>query len=709
MQDATANAGSTGETVKVRDPLLDVLVALTRLHHKPFSAESLVAGLPLQGGLLTPDLFVRAAERAGFNAAHLQRDLYDITSLVLPVALILTDGNCCILLSQKNGEVSVMFPDEPKQAHSMTRDTLRERYSGRCMFLRPVHESPANESNRSHWFWSTIKRSRGLYAEVLVASFLVNLFALVTPLFIMNVYDRVVPNQAIETLWVLASGVAIVFMFDLVMKSLRGYFIDTAGKRADILLSSKTFSKVMDIKFSARPARVGSFANNLQEFDSFREFFTSTTLIAVIDLPFVFLFVLLIYAIGGILAVVPMVAIPLIVVVGMIFQKPLQELITKTFTEAAAKHAMLIETLTALDAVKSARAEGVMQQRWESFNARIAKLALKSRLLSLATINIAQVVQQMSTVAIVILGVYSILDGKLSVGGLIACTILTGRSLAPMAQVASILTRYHHSIASYGAIAQLMTLPVERPDGRKFLHRPNITGDIKFRDVSFAYPDQQIPAIKGISFSIREGEKVGIIGKTGSGKSTMQKLMMNFHDLSDGSILVSGTDLKQIDPTDLRRNISYVPQDVTLFSGTVRENIVLGAPLSTDESVLAAADLAGISDFLNEHPEGYDLLVSERGGNLSGGQRQGIAIARAMVSGASILLLDEPSNAMDNSTELVFKNRFEKYAETRTLILVTHKTSMLSLVDRLLVLNNGQLVADGPRDEIVKMLSGEQQ
>jgi ATP-binding cassette subfamily C protein LapB len=446
----------------------------------------------------------------------------------------------------------------------------------------------------------------------------------------------------------------------------------------------------------------------LQEFDSFREFFTSTTLIAVIDLPFVFLFVLLIYTIGGVLALVPLVAIPLIVIVGMTFQKPLQELITKTFTESARKHAMLIETLTALDTVKSARAEGVMQHRWESFNARIAKLSLKSRLLSLATINIAQVVQQMSTVAIVILGVYAILDGKLSVGGLIACTILTGRSLAPMAQVASILTRYHHSIASYGAIDQLMALPVERPEGRTFLHRPNISGDIDFRDVSFAYPEQQTPAIKEVSFSIREGEKVGIIGKTGSGKSTMQKLMMNFHDLSAGSILVSGTDLKQLDPTDLRRNISYVPQDVTLFSGTVRENIVLGAPLSTDESVLAAAELAGISEFLNEHPEGYDLVVSERGGNLSGGQRQGIAIARAMVSGASILLLDEPTNAMDNSTELIFKDRFEKYAETRTLILVTHKTSMLSLVDRLLVLNNGQLVADGPRDEVVKMLSGAQ-
>jgi len=708
MQNITTGNGDMGETATVRDSLLAALVALTRLHHKPFSAESLIAGLPLEAGLLTPDLFVRAAVRAGFNATHLERELHEIPTLVLPVALILKDGNCCILLSMQDQEVSVMFPDEQDKTHDMDLDTIRARYSGYCLFFKPEYKAQDAETENysDHWFWSTIRKSRGLYSEVLVASLLINLFALVTPLFIMNVYDRVVPNEAIETLWVLASGVAIVFLFDLVMKSLRGYFIDTAGKRADILLSSKTFSRVMDIKLSARPSRVGSFANNLQEFDSFREFFTSTTIIAIIDLPFVFLFVLLIYSIGGILASVPLVAIPLIVIVSMIFQRPLQELVNNTFIESARKHAMLIETLTALDTVKSTRAEGVMQHKWESFNARIAKLSLKSRFLSLTTINIAQAVQQIGTVAIVILGVYAILEGNLSVGGLIACTILTGRCLAPMAQVASILTRYHHSIASYNAIDRVMALPVERPEGRKFLHRPDINGDIEFRNVTFHYPEQQIPAIKDISFTIKVGEKVGIIGKTGSGKSTMQKLMMNFYDLSEGSILVSGTDLNQLDPTDLRRNISYVPQDVTLFNATIRENIVLGTPLSTDESVLAAAELAGISEYLNEHPEGYDLIVSERGGNLSGGQRQGIAIARALVNGASILLLDEPTNAMDNTTELVFKNRFADYIEARTLILVTHKTSMLSLVDRLLVLNNGQLVADGPKNEVLTALSG---
>ncbi len=708
MQDAASLNINDETATPAADPLLQALVALTRLHHKPFSAESLVAGLPLSNGRMTTDLFIRAADRAGFTAARFRRTLGEITDMVLPVALLLKNGNLCILVSREDDSAVVIYPAEPEKQHEISLDALTESYAGECLYFKPAPAPPATGfvSSGAHWFWSVIRKSRGLYVEILVASLLINLFALVTPLFVMNVYDRVVPNQAIETLWVLASGVVIVFIFDLIMKSLRGYFIDAAGKRADIILSSKTFSKVMDIKMSARPARVGSFANNLQEFDSFRDFFTSTTLIALIDLPFVILFVLLIYGIGGVLAVVPLVAIPLIVVISLIFQKPLQELVQNTFTESARKHAMLIETLSALDTIKGARAEGDMQHKWESFNARIARLALKSRFLSLMTVNVAQIVQQLSYVAVVIFGVYAILDGELSVGGLIACTILTGRCLAPMSQVANILTRYHHSIAAYGAINHVMSLPVERPEGKKFLHRPEISGNIEFRNVTFRYPDQQTAALSDVSFTITEGEKVGIIGKTGSGKTTLQKLVMNFYDLESGSILVSGTDINQLDPTDLRRHISYVPQDVMLLNATVRENIVLGSPLASDAAVLAASELAGINEYLNEHPEGYDMVIGERGGNLSGGQRQGIAIARALVNTAPILLMDEPTNAMDNTTELTFKNRFAEYISDKTLLLVTHKTSMLTLVDRLLVLNNGKLVADGPRDEIIKMLSG---
>jgi len=457
---------------------------------------------------------------------------------------------------------------------------------------------------------------------------------------------------------------------------------------------------------SDRPKQVGSFANNLQEFDSFREFFTSTTLLALIDLPFVILFVVLIYFIGGVLALVPLIAIPLILCAGLLFQKPLQQVISQSFKESAAKHAMLIEVLASLDTVKGARAEGVMQRRWEEFNARLAKFGLRSRFLSLSMVNLAQLIQQISTVAIVALGVYAIIDGNLTVGGLIACTILTGRCLAPMGQVASILTRYHHSLAAFQAIDRIMNLPVERPADKRFLHRPDISGDIEFRQVSFKYPEQQIPAISNVSFRITAGEKVAIIGRTGSGKTTLQKLILNYYSPQEGALLVSGTDINQIDPSDLRRNISYVPQEISLFNGSVRENIVLGTPLATDEGVLEAARLAGILDFMNAHPEGFDLNVGERGSNLSGGQRQGIAIARAIINRGPIMLLDEPTASMDNTTEQLFKQNFTEYIGDRTLVLVTHKASMLSLVDRLIVLNDGKLVADGPREEVLRALAG---
>jgi len=686
-----------------RDPLLEALVAATRLHHRPQSAESLIAGLPLENGRLTPALFVRAARSAGFNASHAKRNLHEITELVLPVVLQLNDDRACILVSRNDENATVIFFDEQEKTHQVPLDSLEQRYSGYCFLIKP--DSSQGEASKD-WFWDTIRRSKNLYLEVLVASLLINLFALVTPLFIMNVYDRVVPNHAIETLWVLASGVAIVFFFDIIMKSLRGYFIDAASKRTDILLSSRTFGRVMDIRMEERPTRVGSFANNLQEFDSFREFFTSTTLIALIDLPFVILFVLLIFYLGGVLVLVPLIAIPLILIAGFVLQKPLHDAISESFREGAAKHAMLIEVLASLDTVKGARAEGVMQKRWETFNARLAKLGLRSRFLSLSIINIAQLIQQAATIAVVVLGVYAIIEGSLSVGGLIACTILTGRCLAPMGQVAGVLTRYHHSMAAFNAIGRIMSLPVERPAGKNFLHRPDISGNIEFREVTFNYRDQQIPALANVSFSIREGEKVAIIGRTGSGKTTLQKLVMNYYQPTGGAILVGGTDIKQIDPTDLRRNISYVPQEISLFNGSVRENIVLGTPLAGDEAILEAARMGGILEFLNTHPEGFDLNVGERGSQLSGGQRQGVAIARAVINKAPILLLDEPTASMDNTAETLFNQQFATYLEGRTLLLVTHKASMLALVDRILVLNEGKLVADGPRDEVLKALAG---
>lgn len=686
-----------------QDALLAALVYLTRFHLKPQSAASLTAGLPMTGHFDTA-LFVRAANQAGFNAAVSETALTDIVEETLPVVVLL-DDRYAILEALNAEDAIIVYPENAAEQVKLPLQALQARYQGLCLYCKPASDV---DHTQEHWFWSTIKLSRSIYFEILVASLLINLFALVSPLFIMNVYDRVVPNYAIETLWVLASGVGIIFLFDLAMKMLRGYFLDIAGKRADILLSASTFARVMDIQLTARPKQVGSFANNLQEFDTFREFFTSTTLTTLIDLPFVLLFLVIIYGIGGSIVLVPLVTIPVIVLVGIMLQAPLKRLIEETFKQSATKHAFLIEALNALDTIKSAQAEGQMQSRWESLTGSLAKLSLRSRLLSATVINFSQILQQISTIAVIVVGVYLIMEGDLSVGGLIACTILTGRCLAPMGQVASILTRYHHSLAAYDAINRMMALPVERPDDKNFLHREQLSGQISFNGVTFSYPEQKIPALKAMNFSIQSGEKVGIIGKMGSGKSTILKLIMGFHYPDDGSILLSDTDIHQLDPQDIRRNSTFVSQDAQILSGTIRDNLTLGHPLASDQQIREAAKISGLLEFVQQHPEGFDLQVGERGSALSGGQRQTLLLARAVLSQAPLLLLDEPTSSMDSTAELHFKRHLENLSDDTTLLLVTHKANMLTVVDRLVLVNDGKILADGPRDQVLQTLAANQ-
>lgn len=684
------------------DNRLAALALLTKVYQKPKSQESISSGLPIVDGVLDIDLFTRAARRAGLIASLQKRALKSILPSTLPVVLELHGNRVCILMKMEGDHARIIHPGDDETELTVKVSELEGSYSGFCFLIKQLVEEPIREN---HWFWNVINMSKGIYAEVLFASFLINCFALATPLFIMNVYDRVIPNYAIETLWVLVSGVILVLLFDLVMKSLRGYFIDAAGKRADLILSASTFGRILGIKLSERPNKVGYFANNLQEFDNFRDFFTSTTLVALVDLPFVLLFILVIFSLGGVLALVPTMAIPSILILGFLFQKRLQYHVNATFKEGAEKNAMLIEVLSSIETVKGMTAEGAMQQRWEKHNALLAKLGLRSRLLSFAIINLTQMIQQIAVIAVVTSGVYLIMAGNLTVGGLIACTILTGRSLGPMNQVAGIMTRFHHSKSAFSAIDRVMRLPTERPPNKNFLKRSSLSSDIEFVKVGFSYPNQQISALKEVSFKIKEGEKVAILGQTGSGKSTIQKLIMGFYNATKGSILLGNTDINQLDPQGIREKIGYVPQEVSLFSGTIRQNINLGSRLKKDEDTLAAADIAGVSNFINKHPMGFDLDVGERGSNLSGGQRQGLGIARAILNGSKTLIFDEPTASMDNSSEKLFIEKFVPYIKDRTLILITHKASMLSLVDRIIVLDKGELLTDGPKQGVLEMLS----
>ncbi|HEX5079917.1 MAG TPA: type I secretion system permease/ATPase, partial [Geminicoccaceae bacterium] len=620
------------------DPLLASLVRLGELLERPTSAERLIAGLPLEDGRLSPALAVRAAARAGLVARLVRRPLDRISELTLPCILLLEGRDACVLVGRAGDRAVVALPETGGRSE-LPLAALAARYTGHALFARPELrlEREAGQARRpgGNWFWGTVAHAWPIYGEVLLAAVLINLFALAAPLFIMNVYDRVVPNHAIETLWVLAVGVLTVFLFDFLLRNLRGYFVDSAGRMADVKLASRIFEQVMGLKMAARPASAGAFANSLREFESLRDFLTSATMVTLVDLPFVLLFTAAVWLLGGPIAVVPAVAVPLVIGVGLLLQLPLNAVVRRSFEDAAQKHGLLVESISGLETIKSIGGEGRTQRHWERHVAATAGSAMRARLLASLGVNFSALAQNLVTVGVVIFGVYRIAAGDMTVGALVACTIITNRAMAPLGQVAGILTRYHQARAALDALDQVMRLPNERPADARFLHRPDIRGAISFQDVTFRYPGEKQAALEQVSFTLRPGDRVGLIGRLGSGKTTIEKLVLGLYEPEQGAVLLDGTDLRQIDPADLRRNIGCVLQDVLLFRGTIRDNIALGAPFADDRAVLRAARLAGVEDFVARHPKGFDLDVGERGERLSGGQRQAIAVARA-------LLLDPP-------------------------------------------------------------------
>lgn len=695
------------------DPLLGSLLILCTLLDRNTTAEALSAGLPLVGGKMTPDLFERAAARVGVSARLKQRKLDDIAHLMLPCVLLLQGRRACVLahIDKNRKRAIVVLPETGAGAREIEYEELVGDYIGHAFFARPEFryddriKEPGDKDPKS-WFWGNILQSWKLYIEVAVAAIMINCFVIANPLFVMNVYDRVVPNFAEATLWVLAAGVMIVYGFDFLLKLLRAYLVDAAGKTADARIAGRLFQQMLGMKMAYRPASAGGLANSMREFETLREFFTSSTLVTLVDFPFIFLFLAVIAAIGTwMVALIPTLIVLLVIIVGLILQVPMQRIVREAFREAQQKHAILIEAISGIETIKSTSSESRMQRDWETFVQKTARSAMLSNRWSQITLNFSATMMQFVSVAVVVVGVYEIQSGAMSMGALIACTILSGRAMAPLAQVAGIATRFHQSRRSLEALDEMMRTPVERPEGRNFVHRKEFFGGIEFQKVGFTYPQAKISALTEVSFTIKPGEKVGIIGRIGSGKSTIERLILGLYDATDGAVLVDGTDTRQIDPAELRRAIGMVPQDSYLFYGSVRENIALGAPYADDRAIMRAARIAGVDEFIMHHPLGLDMPVGEKGAALSGGQRQTVAIARALLLNPRILMMDEPTSAMDNNSEGRFRLRLAEVLDDKTLILVTHRGSLLKLVDRVIVVDGGRVVADGPKNMVLEALT----
>lgn len=696
---------------KPHDPLVECLIVIAKSHELPVERDVVVAGLPLDNKGLTPSLFPRAAKKAGFSSRIVSLPLVQLNSALFPVILLLKENDACVLhrLDVSSGKAFVSFSELGDAPVELPIDDIDSRFTGTAIYIRPEFRydgrtPEVRNLKRRHWFWSVIEENKPLYKDILAAAVMINLFALAMPLFIRNVYDRVLPNLAVETLWVTSAAVLLALGGDIVLRLMRVYFIDLSSSRADVKLSSSIMEQVLGLRLEHRPASVGSFASNLQAFEFVRNFITSSTIAVLVDLPFASLFIIVIALISWPLVIPVLLGVAAVFLYAMTIQGKMHDLTEQSYRVGAQRSATLIEGLTGIETIKAVNAENSFQARWEKVVARLAKVGEQLRFLSASVSSGAYMVQTIVSILGFIVGVYLISSGNLTMGGLIAVYILTSRVMSPVSQSAALLVQYHQAETSLTSLNTIMELPVERPVDAGFVSRKSCQGNIEFRDVHFAYPNQEREALSGVSFRIRQGEHVAILGRIGSGKTTIERLIAGLYQPKSGTVFIDGIDIRQVDPMELRNHIGYVSQEAMLFFGSLRDNITLGYPQASDQEVLRAASIGTLDQFVDKHPHGFNMQVGERGEFLSGGQRQGVVIARAVINDPSILLFDEPTSQMDNTTEGIFKTRFEQYVRQKTVLIVTHRTSLLNLVDRIIVMDGGKVVADGPKEKVLDAL-----
>jgi len=657
-----------------------------------------VRDLPdLTGDVFDPQSAVSALSHVGFDAAFGELKFKKIKPSHCPAVGFLECGDAVVVHSiDDSGFVNIRrFKDEAK----FTEEKISKKDLGKFVqnfFILAKKAHPAARVKRKNdWFWGSLSQGKWLYLQVIVAAAVASFLGLSTSLFIMVVYDRVVPNEAIESLIALTVGVLIALFFDFIIKTLRAQFVDKAGQRADSRMSRLIFDKILNMRLDNRRQKSGAMASIVREFDTLREFFTSATLVAVVDLPFIFLFIWVISLIAGPLALVPLIAVPLVIVSGLIIQPLLARIAEGSMQSNMSKQSVLVETLNGLETVQATGSGRLMRKRFEAASEAQSDLGLRNRMLSQFAINSAASVQQLAQIATIFYGVFLIQDGIISMGAMIAAVILGGRTLAPLSQLASAMSRANGARQAYRSLSSVMNESDDQGDDlRSRLSRPTLSGSIEFKNVSYTFPGADRPIVRDFSIKIPSGQKVAIVGRMGSGKTTISRLIAGLIEPSEGSVLIDGVDLRQIDKSDVRRNIGVMLQDTWLFSGSVKENLQMGFYEYDDAHILNISKISGVDEFVAGHPQGYDMELRERGEGLSGGQRQSINLGRALLHDPNLLVLDEPTSSMDTATEKAVIGRLKIWSQARTLLMVTHRNTLLELADRVLVMDQGAVVAD---------------
>ena len=694
------------------DAVLACLGYIAQSLGKPVSYRAALHGLPLADGRLTPSLVPRAAQRLGLVAKLVQRSISKVPAVVAPFIVLFDSGDACVVLRRTAlRRLVVVFPLVSDKPRTIPQSRLQKDASGYLFYVTAqAAEDDASSTEgktkrrRGHWLWSAVSHFWPSWIQIVFAALVLNCLGLAFPLFVMNVYDRVIPNLAIPTLIALGTGVVIAIGFDFLLKQLRAVVLDRTGRRVDMKVASDIFEHALGISMTQQTGSAGAIANQIREFESVRDFFTSSAIIAVTDLLFIGIFIAVLWLIAGPIALVPMLAVPVVLVVTLLVQAPLSRSVRDTQMQASRRHSILVESLIGVETIKTVAAEGVMQRRWENAVAATARANTTMKFWSSLAMYFTATVQQGVGVIIIFWGVFLVADGELTVGGLIAANILSGRVLAPLGSIAQTFARAQQAFVAMRGLTQFMGLSRERPDtlsGGRLIKN----GEIEFRNVGFAYPNANSESLKALTFKISAGERVGIIGRVGSGKTTVGKLMCGLFPPTSGTLLVDGVDIQHYETADLRAEVGFVSQDPELFAGTIRENIVLGKPTAREEEIAEVVKLSGVDSFTATHPNGLSLAIGERGNGLSGGQKQAVALARMLLRRPKILFLDEPSSAMDTTTESTLIASLKDHVEEQnTLVVCTHRGSFLEVVDRLLVIENGQLVADGPKERVLEAL-----
>ena len=658
----------------------------------------------------TPSYIVRLAVKLGFESSINRKTLGQITEISLPLILI-TKNNGSIVLKAILGEdnFEIIGASGLNKIKRVSKQYIEDLYTGFCIeFVKKYSfDKRALElilEEKPSWIGQTIRQYKKIYIQIGVATLMINIFAMIYPLFVMNVYDRVIPNNSIYTLWALVIGITLIYLFDFIMKVLRTVFIDLTSKSNNLAIETELFEKVIGMHLNYMPKSAGGFANSIKDVSHIREFFTSGMLSSIIDLPFVIIFLIFINFLAGSVALISIISLLLTVVVSLYYRAKMRSSVMLNMQGLAQKQAIVVEALNNLENIKGIGAEDRMQTLWKNYLEIENEHGHNTKYFSGMASNIVQFIQQIAQVVTILWGSYKVLELHLTVGTLIACSILVGRVLAPITSLSSMLVRFEQVKQALFSIEKILNTPQEFLLNKQYIYKSELTGDISFEHVSFAYPNAKILTLEDINFTIKKGEKVGIVGYMGSGKTTILRLLMKLYDPNKGMIKIDNVDLSEIDPYNLRMYMGYVSQEPTLFFGTIRDNLLIGNANVSDEKLAWAAEKSGLLDFISKYPQGIGFPLGEGGAGLSFGQRQTVNITRCLLRDPKILLMDEPTSGMDNTSELYFIKRFQSLLTDQTFILVTHRKSLLALVDRVIIIHNGKIIRDTDKNSVLDII-----